>query len=258
MNTKIIDVNLNNISLYPPTCFQNPANEGYKIKLEWLKKRFTEGLKIKLLYVENDKKCHGFIEYIPGEFAWRAVDAKGYLFIHCIWIYPNNIKHKGFGSLLIDECIKDAKQQNKNGVAVIAGDVTFMAKENLFIKNKFNIADESGPFQLLVKSLKKGPLPKLRDTEKQLKKYSGLNIVYSNQCPWVPKFISDINEIVKKKNLDLKITELKTSKQAQNAPTIYSVFNLVYNGKILADHYISTTRFQNIINKELKVKSLIF
>ena len=253
MNTKIIDVNVDNISLYPPTCFQNPNNEGYKIKLEWLRKRFAEGLKIKMLYIENDKKCHGFIEYIPGEYAWRALDAKGYLFIHCIWIYPNNIKHKGFGSLLVDECIKDAMQKKKNGVAVIAGDVTFMAKENLFIKNKFKVVEESGPFRLLVKSFKKVPLPKFIDTEKQLKKYKGLNIIYSNQCPWVSKFILDIDKIVKKKNLDLKITELKTSKQAQNAPSKYSVFNLIYNGKILADHYISTTRFQNIINKELKL-----
>ena len=253
MNTKIIDVNLDNISLYPPTCFQNPNNEGYKIKLEWLRKRFAEGLKIKMLYIENDKKCHGFIEYIPGEYAWRALDAKGYLFIHCIWIYPNNIKHKGFGSLLVDECIKDAMQKKKNGVAVIAGDVTFMAKENLFIKNKFDIIEEYGPFRLLIKSLKKGSKPKFKDTEKQLKKYKGLNIIYSNQCPWVSKFILDIDKFIKKKNLDLKITELKTCKQAQNAPSIYSVFNLVYNGKILADHYISKTRFQNIINKELKL-----
>jgi hypothetical protein len=253
MNIKIIDVNLDNISLYTPTCFQNPDNEGYKIKLEWLKKRFSEGLKIKLLYIENDKKCHGYIEYIPGEYAWRAVDAEGYLFIHCIWIYPNNIKHKGFGSLLVDECIKDTMEQKRNGVAVISGDVTFMAKEELFIKNKFKVVEESGPFRLLAKSFKKGPMPKFRDAEKQLKKYKGLNIVYSNQCPWVSKFVLDINDIVKRKNLDLKITELKTSKQAQNAPSIYSVFNLVYNGKILADHYISITRFQNIINKELKL-----
>jgi hypothetical protein len=253
MNTKIVDVNLENISLYPPACFQNPDNEGYKTKLKWLKKRISEGLKIKLLYLENDKKCHGYIEYIPGEYAWRAVDAKGYLFIHCIWIYPNNIKHKGLGSLLINECVKDAMEQKKNGVAVVTGEVSFLAEKDLFIKNKFNVVEESGHFTLLAKSFKNGFMPKLMKTENHLKKYNGLNIIYSNQCPWVSKFILDVDEIIKKKNLSLKITEIKTAKQAQKAPSIYSVFNLVYNGKILADHYISTTRFLNIINKELKV-----
>jgi hypothetical protein len=91
----ILDVNEKNISQYPPTCFLNPKNVGYQIKTEWLKERFKEGLKIKLLYLENDKKCHGFIEYVPGEHAWRAVEANGYLFIHCIWVNPSKFKNKG-------------------------------------------------------------------------------------------------------------------------------------------------------------------
>jgi hypothetical protein len=48
------------------------------------------------------------------------------------------------------------------------------------------------------------------------------------------------------------VTELKNAEQAQNAPSIYATFNLIYNGKLLIDHYISNTRFLNIINKELK------
>ncbi|GAH67593.1 unnamed protein product, partial [marine sediment metagenome] len=39
----IINVNPENISQYEPTCFLNPKNEGYQIKLKWLKKRFSEG-----------------------------------------------------------------------------------------------------------------------------------------------------------------------------------------------------------------------
>lgn len=35
------------------------------------------------------------------------------------------------------------------------------------------------------------------------------------------------------------------------APSIYATFNLINNGKLLADHYISLTRFNNIIKKEL-------
>ncbi|GAI02540.1 unnamed protein product, partial [marine sediment metagenome] len=87
--------------------------------------------------------------------------------------------------------------------------------------------------------------------EKQLKKYKGLNIIYANQCPWVARSIKDISEIAKKKGLKLKVTELKNAKQAQSAPSVYAIFNLVYNGKLLADHYISNARFLNIINKEI-------
>ena len=103
-----------------------------------------------------------------------------------------------------------------------------------------------------MRSSKKGPLPKFKDWEKQLKQYRGLNIIYANQCPWVSRFIKELGETVKKEGLKLKVVELKSAKEIQNAPSIYGTFNLVYNGKLLADHYISNRRFLNIIEKELK------
>jgi hypothetical protein len=246
----IIDVNSKNIEEYPPTYALNPKNEGYKIKINWLEKRFSEGLKIKVLYDENDKKIHGQIEYVHGEYAWRAVHVKNNLFIHCIWIYPNIYTRKGYGSDLINECIKDAK--GKQGIAVITSDDAFMATKEIFLKNGFEIIEKDGKHQLLVRQLKKGTLPKFKDYEKQLEKYKeGWHIIYSNQCPWVAR---RMNELDKKtiNNLKINITELKSAKQAQDAPSIYSVFNLIHNGKLLADHYISNTRFNNIIKKELQ------
>ena len=253
-NIKIINVDSNNISQYPPKCFLNPKNEGYQIKLEWLKKRFTEGLKIKLLYLEKERKYIGFIEYIPGEYAWRAVDALGYMFIHCMWISPNKYKGKGYGSLLVKECIKDAKKEGKYGVAVVTSEGPFMAGKDLFLKNGFkSVAKAKSSFELMIKTLKNlVPLPKFRDWEKQLSKYKGLNIIYANQCPWVARFVKELGETVKKEGLKLKVVELKSAKEIQNAPSIYGTFNLVYNGKLLADHYISNRRFLNIIEKELK------
>ena len=249
---KIISVNSDNISEYKPVCFLNPKNEGYLKKLEWLKKRFSEGLIIKLLYLENEKKCNGFIEYIPGEYAWRAVDAKGYMFIHCIWISPNKHKEKGNGSLLIKECLKDAEKQSKYGVAVVTSGGPFMVGKTLFLKNSFKSVAKAKPsYELMIKTIKSGPLPKFRDWEKQLSQYKGLNIIYANQCPWVARSIKELSEIAKKKDLKLKIIKLENSRQAQDAPSVYTAFNLIYNGKLLVDHYISRKRFLNIIEKEL-------
>ena len=256
MTPVIVDVNEGNISRYPAACFMNPASEGYRQKVIWLKKRFSEGLKIKLLYFENDRKCHGYIEYIPGENAWRAVDAPGYLFIHCVWISPNAAKNKGYGSLLLKECIKDAGKQGKSGVAAVASDGAFMAQKDIFLKNGFQAVETAGMLTLLVKRLGKGPLPRFRDWEKQAGKYKGLNIVYSNQCPWVARFVTEIDGILQQKGLEIKITELKTARQAQAAPSIYGVFTLLRDGRILADHYISQRRFVNILDKELKLNHL--
>jgi hypothetical protein len=140
-----------------------------------------------------------------------------------------------------------------NGVAGVTSEGPFMAGKDVFLKNGFkSVASAEPSFELMIKSFKKGPEPKVRDWESQLDKYKGLNILYTKQCPWVARFIDELNDIVKKKGVKLKITEIKTPKDAQNAPSLYATFNLIYNGKLLADHYISARRFENILKKEVK------
>ena len=111
--TSIVTLTPKNYTEYGCRCFLNPKHEGHLKKLEWLKERFSEGLTIKHLFIEGEKKPIGFIEYVPGEYAWRAVDANSYLFIHCIWISPNKNKEKGYGSQLVGECIEDARKAGK-------------------------------------------------------------------------------------------------------------------------------------------------
>lgn len=250
---RIITLTSENYSEIGCPCFLNPKHESHLKKLEWLKDRFSEGFTIKSLFVDSEKKPIGFIEYAPGEYAWRAVKAKDYLFIHCIWINPNKYKSKGYGSLLVKEVLNDAEKQGKNGAAVITSEGSFIASKDLFLKNGFEVVDKSNRFELLVKQFKKGNLPKFNDWQKQLTQYQGLNIVFSNQCPWVIRSIKELTEIAKQKALNLKVTELKTAKEAQNAPSIYATFTLIYDGKIFADHYVSSARFLNILKKEMNL-----
>lgn len=190
------------------------------------------------------------MEYIPGEYCWRAVSANGYLFIHCLWTNGKKYQHQGFGSLLLKEVEKDA--QNMSGVAVVASDKSFMAEKAIFLKNGYRIVEKSGKEQLLVKEFKKGPLPSINDRESELKKHKKLTFIYSKQCPWVARFIEEVKPILQRENLTPEIIELKTPQQAQHAPSLYGTFNLIYDGKLLADRYISTTRFLNIVREEIK------
>ncbi len=248
--TVMVTVDKNNIKDYPPTCFLNPKNIGHQQKETWIKKRLKKGLSIKLLYSKKPEKLIGYIECVPGENAWRAVEAKNFMFIHCIWVSPKKQRYQGLGSLLISECINDAKKQKMNGVAVVASSDSFMADKDIFEKNGFKIIEESKSYYLLVNQFKKDELPHFKDWKKQLETYQGLHIVYSDQCPWVSRFMDDMKKRLKE--LDVIITKLVTAADAQQAPSIYATFNLIYNGKLLSDHYISERRFENIIKKELK------
>jgi GNAT superfamily N-acetyltransferase len=253
---EIIDTNADNICEYGFCGYKSIKQEGYKRKIGWLKKRFSEGMKFKVLFSAKDGSV-GFIEYIPGKYTWRAVEASGYMVIHCILILYKKYREKGCGTLLLKECLKDAKKEKLHGVAVVTRKGTWMAGKELFLKNGFEIIEEAPPdFELLVKKFSKNaPSPKFKGNwDKRLSKFSkGLTIIRSDQCPYVAKSVKEIIETSQKKyGMKAKMIELKNCRGAQNAPSAYGIFNIVYNGKLVADHPISNTRFTNIMNKILR------
>ena len=250
-NYGIITVDAINLALHPQAiCFINPRHPFYNQKVEWLKERFRDGLVIKLLYVEGEKRPAGFIEYLPGGQCWRAVSAAGFLFIHCIWVNAVKYKNQGLGSMLIEACMADAIERDYNGVAVMTSSGSFMADKSLFMKNGFGIVANDLTHDLLVKRLREAPVPFFNNWRAALKDYRGLHMVYSRQCPWVARFVTEVNGSLVKRGVAVTITELDTPQKAQQAPSPYAVFNLINDGRLLADHYISETRLMNILKKE--------
>lgn len=250
---RMADVSQENIYESPCCGIKNTEHKGYKRKTNWLKTYFQKGLRAKVLYTEDNRQF-GYIEYLPGQNAWRAVDAEGYMFIHCIWTFYKKFKGKGYGKLLIQAAVDDAKKEKMKGVAVVARKRPWLAKSDIFLKNDFEVVDKAPPdYELLVKKFNmSSPNPKFKDNwDKKLKKYGeGLTIIRADQCPHSIKFADDIAETANNTyKLKTNIIELKTHKDAQNAPTPFAVFAIIYNGWILADHPISRTRFKNIMEK---------
>jgi hypothetical protein len=232
-------------------------HEGCRRKAEWFKERQSEGMKYKVLYSE-EKGPIGMIEYIPGEYSWRAIEADGYMAIHCLCIFAKSIRNKGYASQLIDECIKDAKEAKKKGVAVVTRKGAWMVDKEIFLKKGFEVVDATPPdFELLVKRFQKNaPVPRFKGHwEEVLKKYpGGLTIFWSDQCPYIAKSMKEIRELIREKyRIGANIVEMKNHRQAQDAPSPYAVFSLIYDGELLAFHPISSKRFKNIMDKKLKI-----
>jgi len=100
--------------------------------------------------------------------------------------------------------------------------------------------------------LREGFEPRLRSLERTLEPYRrGLHLIYSAQCPMLPKSVEDLADMCQDHGVELTITELTSAKEAQSAPSYYGVFNLVWNGRLLSDHYVSKGRFKNLLRKEI-------
>ena len=247
---EIISTNAANICAHAFCGFRDSKHEGHRRKANWLKQRFAEGMRFKVLQV--DGKDAGIIEYIPGEHAWRPIDAAGFMVIHCVMIPKKEHKGRGYGSLLVEECVRDAKRAKIHGVAVVTSRGTWMASGDIFLRCGFECVDTAPPsFELLARKLRKAPSPRFRTGwDMTLRKYgSGLTIIKSDQCPCIAKSSDDILQACKALRIRPKIVELTSGSQARNAPSAYGIFNIIHDGKVVAEHPISGTRFMNIMRK---------
>lgn len=248
---EIIDTNADNIGRCSFCGYDKSANNlGYRRKTNWLKKRYAEGLRYKVLRSEKFGDI-GMIEYVLGNQAWRPVEAEGYLVIHCLMVLCKH-KGKGLGSLLLASCLRDAKKSKCHGVAVVTSSDSFMAKRDLFIKAGFVSVDRIPPYELLVRKLKKTALdPRfIVERDRLLKRYSkGLTILAADQCPYVLQSVERIAEASRKLGVEPKVIRVESAKGSRELPTPYGVFSILYDGKLIAGRPISATRFSSVMTK---------
>jgi len=255
-DTQIIDLTPKNIADYG-VCGYKDVEKHVELrkKIAWFKEYYQKGLRIKVILSEKGS-YQGMLEYIPGKYAHRPVDADGYMFIHCIFVgFKKEFKGKGFASSLIDECIKDAKKNNMLGVAIVTRKGPFMVNKDIFLKKDFQIVDSAKPdFDLLVKKFDENSKdPKFKSNmADNLKKYEkGLYIIRSPQCPYTEKNVNAIIDSAKNKfNIEPNLVDLKDPDDVQNIPCAFGTFSIIYNGEVISHHPISNTKFENIMKKK--------
>jgi hypothetical protein len=235
---KVIDVNLNNVTKTGFFCKMSQKKcEGYQRKLKWLEERFAEGLKVKVLDLSQGGR--GFIEYIPGEYAWRAVEARGYMFVHCIWVVGQS-KNKGYAPLLLEECLADAKRLGMKGVAMVTSEGNWLVGKRFLLGEGFESVDEAPPsFELMVNRFAPSAPPSFPNDwgARQRRFGKGLTVVRSDQCPYIDDATKVAVETAEAHGLEARIVELKSCKEVhERAPSPYGVYSVVLNGELLCYH----------------------
>jgi N-acetylglutamate synthase-like GNAT family acetyltransferase len=232
-------------------------SEGYRDKAEWLRKRFKEGLRLKLLLVNEGARrgfrARGFIEYVPSKCAWRGIKADEYMVIHCIWVVGKNKRH-GYGTELLRECLNDAK--GMNGVVVMTSEKTWLPRKDLFVKAGFEKVDSMHHFELYAKRFsEKAPLPRFSPVpESKLKKYaSGITVFKSDQCPYADKYTKLVAHIAEKADIPFRIRQVENCEEAQNNVDPYGTFCVTFEGKVLTYRNV-TKELSDSISKKRKIK----
>lgn len=157
-------------------CVTDPKNPAFVNKQYWFNEHYKEGLEIRML--KRDNKPIAFIEYLPADYAWRPVNAPDYMCIHCMFVYLNKDKRKGYGSQLLMICEEDAKKQKMHGVTIMTSKKSWTPDKRLYEKNGYIQVDKKGRFELMVKKFDKNASdPELIDWTKNLVKYQGWHLL---------------------------------------------------------------------------------
>ncbi len=236
---QVIDVTLENVEKTGFFCYMSARkSEGFAHKLDWVKARLAEGLKIKMVLPPHGR---GFIEYIPGEFTWRAVNAAGYMFIHCIWVVGKS-KGSGVASHLLKLCEQDAAAQGMNGVAMVTSGSRYMVKPGYLEKKGYRAVDQAPPsFTLMVKKFKEATDPVFcGDWEAKARRFGkGLTVVRSDQCPYLESAAQAARSWADGAGLEFRDVILQSAVEVREiAPSAYAVYNLIYNGILVGDQYM--------------------
>lgn len=215
-------------------------------KKHWIAERLADGLMFKKCDVRG--KC--FIEYIPAEKAWAPVNAENYMYINCLWV-AGQFKGQGYSNLLLNECIKDAKQKNKDGLVILSSTkkLPYLA-DPAYLKHKgFMLADKALPnFELMYlpfneKAIKPSFKPQVKNAEIN---ENGFVIYYSNQCPFTAKYVPIVADMAKKLNVEFKAVKFENTKQAQESVAPVTSYALFYNGKFITNEILSDKKFEKI------------
>ena len=234
----VLGVDAGNVDSLGFFCYMSKKKSvGYQKKLGWLKARFAEGMKIKLLELPE----RGFIEYIPGEYAWRTLAAPGYLVIHCLWVVGKS-KGKGYAKKLLDECLRDAEETGKNGVAMLTSEKNWLVSKKLFVARGFETVAQAEPaFSLMVKRFGDAELPTLLDNRDAVcrRHPRGLTLFRSDQCPYIEDAISNAVAVAEKAGVEWHVVDLTSAAEVRElSPFPFGTFGMVLNGQPLSYHYL--------------------
>jgi len=233
---RLVSVTPDNLAETGFFCMQSKQKaDGFQRKQAWLRQRLAEGMHFKMLQAGG----RGFIEYIPGELAWRAVHAPGYMVIHCLWVIGQS-KGRGFGSLLLAVCVNTARKAGMRGVAMVTSSGNWLAGEELLAKRGFSVVDEAPPgFKLLALQFKPGSPPAFpQDWTKRCTRWGkGLVVVRTDQCPYLDHCVNDVRELATERGLKFRAVHLPDAATVQaESPSAYGVFAILHEGQLLSYH----------------------
>ncbi len=249
---QLITINASNIDEEHICCAigNDKANKARaQTKKDWLKARFAEGLVFKRL----DQRGKVLIEYMPIENTWKPIIGRNFMVIHCLWV-SGQFKGKGYSTMLLSECINDAKAHNMDGIAVVSSNKVkpFLTDKKFYMKHGFDVVDMAPPyFELLAVKFTPTTDPQFLEYAKNglCANNDGFTFIYSHQCPFMEEYVSLLQATTLEMGFKSHIIKLESHQEAQSIGSPFGTLGIYYNGKIVAHELMTKEKFKRFVEK---------
>ena len=224
---------------------------GVAAKKAWLVERMAEGLVFRKL----DVRGKVFIEYMPGEHAWRPVVAPGWLVIHCLWV-SGRYQKQGHGRALLQSCVDDARAAGRHGVvvAVETKKRPFLGDRRFFEHHGFEEVDRAGAFRLLALGVgdESGPTPRFTDAVHagQRPAAQGTFVArFDAQCPFNRHWAQQVVDDLRGAGHEATLQPVTTREEALTMASPLGTYGLERDGALACHHLTSTAATQRMLDR---------
>ena len=159
------------------------------------------------------------------------------------------MKGHGYSSELLEECLRDAKAQDKNGVCILCAEGRkreFLADPKFLTHKGFKVSDISdcGINLMCLPLAESAQPPKFKDCAKHPKvEENGFVLYYTDQCPYTYYWVPKVQEAAKEHGIPFKAIHITEKETAQNVPAPVTTYALFRDGKFVTQSIQSDKKF---------------
>lgn len=249
-HSEFINVTAENLAREHLCCIirSRTLHPGVEAKRRWLEDRLKEGHVFRKLNTRGTV----FIEYAPLETAWVPIIGENYYYVYCLWV-DSGYKRNGYGKMLMEYCIADAKANGKSGICMLGASKqkAWLSNQSFAKKFGFKTVDTAANgYELLALSFD-GTAPAFAPKAKRGKiDRKTLTIYYDAQCPFIRQNIEQIKQYCKQEKVPVSFMEVDTLQKAKELPCVFNNWGVFYKGNFeTVNLLVDLTALQRILRK---------
>jgi len=249
MDTDFVNLTTENLASEHLCCIirSKKPHQGIDAKKQWLSDRLKEGH----IFRKLNAKATVFIEYAPLETAWVPITGDNYFYVYCLWVL-GSYKGKGYGKLLMDYCLADAKEKGKSGICMLGAkkQKSFLSDQSFAKKFDFEVVDTTDyGYELLALSFD-GTTPKFtQNVKKQEIESKELTIYYDMQCPYVYQNAEMIKQYCRTNDVPVSLIQVDTLQKAKELPCVFNNWGVFYKGNFETVNLLDIAYLKRILKK---------